>query len=186
MRHIKLFEDFSDALYVVELTTDESDRSRIYVFKDEADQEAMYDELLAKSPNLADARNDVAWDFIYEELPDYIDLDSLDDIDPDEIYDLLNKVDKERIEDRAIDLADSRGRKLGDARYSQDHRYYEVLMYIDSMDGMMERIAAMYKKGGEEEVERRFANMDWISPEELAREMAKIKRTSKTKNLFGL
>jgi hypothetical protein len=187
-RNVALFEDFSDALYVVELSTDESERSRIYVFRDEADQESMYDELLKKNPNIADSRRFVLFDLSANaeiDVPEAIQRAWDDEVamtndDLDRAYAQLDRVDREKVDARAVELAEKRGvlAAHGDDRY----RYYDVVMYVDSMEDMLERVEAMYRTWGRAELDRRFANLDWLSKEDLAR----VRRESKTRGLFGV
>lgn len=178
-RHVRLFEEFSegDAIYVVELLLDEDQvNGPIYVFLDEADQEAMYDEILEKSPNLEGARRDMTWHFVYEETPDYMDLGSLDEIDPDEIYDMLEPKDRERVDKLTLEETERRGRAPG-------YVWYEIAMYIDDMPGMLDLLERVYRKGGRKAVERRFVNLEEWAPKGFLDRLEKIVHGSE---MFGV
>jgi hypothetical protein len=188
-RNVLLFEDFDTNLdlFVVELNTSElkwfSHEGAIqlynyYVFADEADAEAMCEELLEKNPNIDVTRAEATLDFIDTGLPDYIDPDSLEYLNVNEIYNLLNRVDREEVDKGAIKLAHEYGKRFNDPIY----HYYEVYYDLRSMREMIEIVDSVYRKEGRIGVDKQFANLDWMPKDVLAR----FRRESKTKRLFGV
>lgn len=186
-RYVKLFEELTDEpLFITVLYTNAG--KRFYVFKDEADQETMYDELLEKNPNMPDSRRWALLDLSANaeiDVPEAIQRAWDDEVEMtndelDRAYAQLGRVDREKVDDRAVKVAEDRG-FLALRGYDQ-YSYYEVDMYVDSVEGLLELVEKYHKKGGMKAVEAAFDNLDWLSKEGLAR----FRRGSKTRNLFGV